>query len=104
MPALPWPDTSSASPAEPSLAAVQFRVARSSDAGGCALDPRRVAAIHRTRTLERFSVFLARSRSASGSLAGTGALHLAGKANRPCDQPGSHQRLDPTEGSRLGSP
>ena len=26
------------------------------------------------------------------------------KSERPCDQPGSHQRLGPTEGPRLGSP
>ena len=36
--------------------------------------------------------------SASDALAGAGAPHLAGEANRPCDQPRSHLRPDPTEG------
>jgi hypothetical protein len=52
-----------------------------------------------------FGVFV-RSLSVSGRILAdpADAGHLTGRCERPCDQPGSLQRPDPTEESGLGSP
>jgi hypothetical protein len=69
---------------------------------GLRLDPGRVAESRRTDARTGFGVSSGRWRPPEPC--GAGASHLTGKANRSGDQPGSHQRLDPTEGPRLGSP